>query len=111
MELETIRREVDESVQIWNRISRYTPGPVELTSGARDTLTFLIDKINTDPSQAWEKYNADDVQRFAIASIPGILNDVTRRNARTNLKLLSTWELMHAMSSIIDHLCPIPKGN
>lgn len=110
MDFDTIRKYVDESVETWNRVARYTPGPVEVTPGARDTLAILIHKIQTDPSLAWDTVDPDNVQRFALSSIPGILNSVTSGYARTNLRVVSTWELLHAMSGILDQFCPIPKG-
>jgi hypothetical protein len=111
MDFESIQKQVDESVQTWSRVARYSPGPAEVTPGARESLAIIINKIQTDPSPAWGKFEPDDVQRFALSSIPGILNDVSRREtASKKPRVVSTWELLHAMSGILDHFCPIPKG-
>jgi hypothetical protein len=110
MDFESIQKQVEESVQTWNRVAGYKRGPSEVTSGARETLAILIDKIQTDPSPAWADIDRDSVQRFAVSSIPSILNSITDRNTSKNSRVISTWELLHAMSGILDHFCPIPKG-
>jgi hypothetical protein len=109
MEIDEIQKQVDQSIETWQRVAGFSRGPSDLTPGARDTLALLIHKIQTDPSQAWERFDPDDVQRFALSSIPGILNSLTRRHPSTNLRVVSTWELLHGMSGILDQFCPIPK--
>ena len=111
MDYDIIEKQVDESVKTWEQVARYSRGPTELTPGARETLTIIIHKIKVDPSPAWTDFDPDAVQRFAISSVPGILNTVTRRQtASRNAPVVSSWEILHAMSGILDHFCPIPKG-
>jgi hypothetical protein len=111
MDYDVIQKQVDESVQTWEQVARYSRGPKEVTPGARETLAIIIHKIKVDPSPAWAEFDPDAVQRFAIASVPGILNTVTRRETTSRIApVVSSWEVLHAMSDILDHFCPIPKG-
>jgi hypothetical protein len=79
----------------------------------------MIENIQEDQSKYWEHkwIEGDTAQEFAISLIPNALNDLTtiRRFSRRifftkgrEIKI-SSWEIWHSLSEIVDRFCFIPK--
>ena len=74
-------------------------------------LTQMVINIGEDPSPIWAKVDAEPNQRYAISVIPNILNALEYRGRFSSKKTakISSWELLHGISAILDEWCPIPK--
>jgi hypothetical protein len=85
---------------------------VELSPGARELLVTVIANIERDPSPAWMLRNADEAQGRAIAFIPVALSRVAERayfRGKNGTPRLTTWEMLHESSNLVQMLCFIPK--
>jgi hypothetical protein len=78
-----------------------------------ETLTYMIQMIELDPSRRWEEFNADAVQKYAVSIIPNVLNEIVRRNGyyfgNAKVGVITSWEIWHGISGVLDQWCPIPK--
>jgi hypothetical protein len=111
MNEEEIRRLVRAQVEQWRSVP-FRGQRVEVSEGTVDSLTFMIGKIETDPSPLWGKYQADLTQRQAIGLIPNILNEIVYGWSfpRSSPLQITSWELWHGISEVLDKWCPIPKN-
>ena len=120
MDREQINNKVNDQINLWLSLQKKRQINVEFTSGATDLLCQIIENIETDKSKSWN-YNTEDyktAQEFAISLIPNALNEIYPYRRRwyeyDNRKgyTISSWELLHSITDILDRLCFIPKkGN
>jgi len=110
MQESLIREQVQQQVGRWTELPFRGRG-VEVTQGAVDTLSFMIRKIETDRSARWRDFSPDLVQRQAISLIPNVLNDIARqqRLGGNDRWQISSWELWHGISGVLDRWCTIEK--
>lgn len=111
MENNEIHHDVSHAVEAWQQMRRLLPRPVETSKGLIETLSFMILQIAADPSRTWREHNTDAVQRYAISVIPNLLNEVAAhyRFRRGNVSVITSWELWHGISPMLDKFCPIEK--
>ncbi len=117
MNRDQIKKQVNEQVNIWLFLQKKRQVNIEFTIGATELLCLIIENIETDQSISWDynnvNYNTD--QEYAISLIPNALNDIYpfRRNKfESDLGksyTISSWELLHSITKILDRLCFIPK--
>jgi hypothetical protein len=116
MEYSQIREETENQIKLW--LSLQQPRQyVELSSKAVGLLAILIENIKDDPSENWrtDNFNSDAAQALAISLIPNALNEVfyirtIRRLGLRNEVKISSWEILHSMSTILSRWCFIPKN-
>ena len=85
----------------------------EISEGAVEAICQMIINIKKDPSSSWRNIDAIKTQKYTITLIPNILNDLFL-NHRNNfrplaLKKITSWEIWHGISNVLDSWCPIPK--
>lgn len=113
--------EIIEKVQIevkkWTTLQKKRNFDVALSPKAVDFLCLMIENIQEDKSQFWD-YNQlanQDTQKIAISLIPRALDDLTqfyyfdRRFFLDQEVKISSWEIWHSLSRIIDRFCFIRK--
>lgn len=117
MNREQINKQVSDQIELWLRLQIKRQVKVEFTDGATNLLCQIIENIETDKSKGWD-YNIDEyktAQEFAISLIPNALNDIypySRGRYYNDLKkgyTISSWELLHSITDILDRFCFIPK--
>lgn len=117
MNREQINNQVNNQINLWLNLQKKRQVNVEFTKGATDLLCQIIENIEADKSKSWD-YNIEDfktAQEFAMSLIPNALNDIylTRRGRfETDFNkgyIISSWELLHSITNILDKLCFIPK--
>lgn len=111
-----IETQVSEAIERWTGLPRALEMKGRSVSPqAKALLVTFIMNIERDPSPLWRvRDNASLVaaQRYAIDVLPNILNDVQRgmRYRDRTGQLLTTWEILHSLSRVLDDWCPIPKS-
>ena len=112
MQHEKIRLLVVDEVGRWQALQRRQQRPTEFTGGAIDALTQMVVNIEEDPSPYWGDFDVEATQLFAISLIPNALVDMRRAFPRNHLMkgVVSSWEIWHSTSSLLDRWCPIPKN-
>jgi hypothetical protein len=117
MNRDQINKQVNDQIDLWLSLQKKRQVNVEFTNGATDLLCQIIENIEADKSTNWN-YNTEDfntAQEFAISLIPNALNDIYpyRRgwyeNDFSKGYTISSWELLHSITNILDRLCFIPK--
>ena len=117
MNREQINKQVNDQIDLWLRLQKKRQVNVEFTTGATDLLCQIIENIEADKSRSWD-YNSEDfitAQEFAISLIPNALNDIYPyrlgwyENDFRKVYNISSWELLHSITNILDKLCFIPK--
>ncbi len=117
MNREQINKQVYDQIELWLRLQKKRKLNIEFTSGATDLLCQIIENIETDKSKSWD-YNKEDhnsAQEFAISLIPNALNYIYPNRRRWHENdyrkdyTISSWELLHSITNILDRLCFIPK--
>lgn len=117
--MDNIEQNVDYEIAKWIRNQVPPPGGkrLQISNGAQKLLAKMIANIKDDASPAWRDLDPDQAQKYAISIIPNILNDfywTSRDGSRIRRRahppdLISSWELLHRMSRILDDWCFIPK--
>ena len=116
---EIIEERTKEQVQQWQNLqNRLGEPPIRVTEKAVDLISLIISNIDDDPSLFWNKERGamDDLQQKAISLVPNVLNEVLygsntlRRIRRRNIEEISTWEILHSMTRILDSWCFISKS-
>lgn len=111
MEELEIRMGLREQIERWSQFRERLGRPYVLTDGAVEALALLIKNIADDPSPQWGDFDREDAQRFGIALLPNVLNDLTMDVAVSSRRqqIVSSWELWHGLSGALDRWCFIPK--
>lgn len=118
MNKEQIFKEVNNQIELWKRLQEKRQVIVQFTEGAIDLLCQIIENIEKDQSANWIYKNDDfnTAQEFAISLIPNALNDINpyRRSRwyENDFKRnydISSWEILHSITTILDRFCFIPK--
>ena len=83
---------------------------IRLTPMASQMLYSMVDAITRDPHPSWllgdSDHAFDDFQKTMIGAIySGLMEIPVRSGAAT----LSTFDLLHSVSSILDSICPFKK--
>ena len=82
---------------------------IRLTPTAFQMLYSMVDAITRDPHPSWElgtDHAFDDFQKEMIGRIyTGLMATPVHRGTDT----LSTFDLLHSVSSILDSICPFKK--
>jgi hypothetical protein len=101
---------VDVAVRQWQTAEQARGADVQLSPRALDLVVRMIENIKDDPSPRWQEFNVDSIQREAVAMVPTLLRGIPLRRLRNGkASLVTSWEILHAASSILDRFCPIPK--
>lgn len=119
MEKSVIREQVELEIEKWTSLQKKRNMEVSFTPKAIDFLCLMIENIQEDKSKYWDykSLEGNTAQEFAISLIPNALNDLTefRRFSRRmtfskgrEIKI-SSWEIWHSLSEIVDRFCFIPK--
>lgn len=113
METDEIHKGVAQAVETWQSIRRPFPRPIEISKGVIESLSFMIWQIRADPSKAWREHDTDATQRYAISVIPNVLNEIANHYLfrRGDVSVVTSWELWHGISPVLDQWCPIPKDD
>lgn len=108
-----IEEEVGLAIRKWEQMLEQQNRKLQLTPGAKSTLTQMILNIEEDPSPYWPEVEYDSVQRFAISLIPNVLIDMSFSRHlfryRWRHDKVSSWEIWHNISMALDRWCPVPK--
>ncbi len=81
-----------------------------LSEGAFELIVRVIRNIETDPSPTWARYDPDEMQRIAISVLPVAYRHLGYKYRIEERKVqISSWEVLHQMSGLLDLLCPIRK--
>jgi hypothetical protein len=112
LKLKEIENELSNQIDNWNARGGYSRRPLSFSKGARETLAHIISNIDKDPSPYWRMSNitTDSLQHHAILELPKILNLMYRKNKWSRLEVISSWEILHDISSALDKSCPLSKG-
>lgn len=103
-----IQKSVESVIVQWEHAQerKHEKRGVALTPGAKAEISRVISNIEADPSPHWKRLkNVDAAQEKAIAAIPAALD----RFAAADITKISSWEIWHGMSIILDAFCFIPK--
>lgn len=118
MEKTEIKKRVELELEKWTSLQENRQVNVSFTPKAVDFLCLMIENIREDKSQYWDKneLETENAQELAISLIPNALNDLTyfKRYRRPVFRgkrdfKISTWEIWHSLSDIVDRFCFIPK--
>jgi len=120
--------QVNEQVNKWIKSKKSLGVDVTITDGARGTLCHIIESIRNDPSPIWKLdgvgLSVDGVQKTFLDVLPNMLNELLflrlpyydrqwRMPRLLSLQkksvTISTWEILHQISNILDYWCFIPK--
>ena len=118
MEKQEIRKQISNEVNKWIALQEKREKKVIFSPKAIDFMCTMIENIEDDRSNYWNYDQTDNrpSQEFAISLIPNALNDLTvfRGFGRFPFKkreiYISTWEIWHSLSEIVDKFCFIPKN-
>lgn len=108
-----ISQNVIDVIQRWQQNHNSRQGSVQISPKAIFFLIELIENITADPSPFWSKNEKigeiplrEEQQLQAIYLIPSALDSIVS-NGR--IDFITTWELWHSMSKILDRMCFISK--
>lgn len=117
MKQEEIKLNVSEQVDKWVYMMRGSGSEVILSPRAIEFLCLMIANIESDRSKYWSNESSiSDQQERAISLIPNALNEVIyyryRRPRRRmdETYYVSTWEIWHSLSRIVNRFCFVPKS-
>ena len=111
MDREEVEAGVVNAVRTWEELSLRQGKSYTLTEGAIDTIAQIIIKIQNDPSHFWISMERDDTQKYVLSILPNLLVEISQPltyQSKTKTEI-STWEILHEISSVLDKWCPIPK--
>jgi len=114
MEDYQIKDQIEVTVENWIKIQLELDYKISISPKAKDFLVEVISNIQQDSSRYWtEKNNFDSAQREAISLVPIALNEVLRYyrpkdKKHTTIKI-TTWEIWHVISPILNRWCFMPK--
>lgn len=119
MEKSVIREQVKLELEKWTGLQKKRNMEVSFTPKAIDFLCLMIENIQEDKSTYWdyESLEGNTAQEYAISLIPNALNDLKRyrrsgrriHSFKRNEIKISSWEIWHSLSEIVDRFCFIPK--
>lgn len=119
MKKNEIREKVDYQIKQWLSLQERRETYVKFTPKAIDFICLMIENIESDKSAFWRFKESEDqsAQQFAISLIPNALNELrpferySRYESIKNVKdtQISSWEIWHSLSHILDRFCFIPK--
>jgi hypothetical protein len=118
MDKTQIRESVQGEIKKWTTLQNTRQINVSFTPKTVDFLCLMIENIQEDKSQFWDysQFESGAAQELAISLIPNALNELFYRRGRPFLRRqrereikISTWELWHSLSPIIDRFCFIEK--
>lgn len=104
-----IRSQVNKQVERWKKLRKIE---AEISGGGIDFLCLLVVNIQEDKSPAWTKLDENDsnlLQEEAIALIPYALDEVAVSTGTRNNMKISSWEIWHSLTTVLDKFCFIPK--
>jgi hypothetical protein len=111
--------EVERIVRDWVELRQgKSSESLKVSEGAVEFLAMLIEFIEKDPSPAWDRrfkkisdFPSDT--RLALSMLPKALDNLTDRwpkyKYRNEISELTSWEIWHELSRILDKMCFIPK--
>lgn len=119
MEKSIIREQVKLEIEKWINLQKKRNVIVVFTPKAIDFLCLMIENIQEDKSKYWDYkiFEDNNAQEFAISLISNALNDLIafRRFRKrpsffreTEIRI-SSWEIWHSLSEIVNRFCFIPK--
>lgn len=96
----------------WNILQIKQGREAEISNGAVKAISQMVINIKEDPSNYWGDINTEEIQMYAIQAIPNVLNDIFLRYPRRvpKPKKITSWEIWHGISYVLDSWCPIPKN-
>lgn len=99
LELERVVRSVEESRKL------------RFTHTASEMLYSMVDAVARDPHPSWRSQIRDDgvlndFQKDMIGRLQGPLMEMP---VYSGMGMISTFDLLHSVSSIIDAICPFSK--
>lgn len=112
MDSDQIKQQVVNQVNRWKRLRKLNGQTANISEGGINFFCLLIANIQNDVSPSWVNLNInnpDILQEEAIALIPTALNQVVDTIGSRNNIEISSWEIWHSLSRILDKLCFIPK--
>jgi hypothetical protein len=110
MDYKEIETGVRQAAKQWSELSRYRQRSYELTDGAIHLLVQLVGNIEHDPSPHWRDFELDEIQRYVISTMPNMLVDIDNQMGhRWRSSKVSSWEILHEMSYVLNRWCPVPK--
>jgi hypothetical protein len=117
MKKTVIREKVVLEIEKWMIAQKEIDLYISFSSKAVDFLCLMIENIEEDKSQFWDYHplKNDAAQQFAITLIPNALDELKilskfGKNYKENGDVkISSWEIWHSLSRIIDRFCFIPK--
>jgi len=114
MNNQDIREKVQKEVMKWEDFQKFRELNIRLSPKAIDFLCSLVDNMETDSSQSWRIGEFNNSQEYAKQLIPNALNELLIRNRRLNRRnqeiVITTWEIWHSLSRLIDIFCFVPKN-
>lgn len=111
MQEQDIHAGIREQIERWSQFRERLGRRYVLTDGAVEALVLLIRNVAEDPSPRWRDFDREDAQRFGIALLPNVLNELTMGMVSPirREQVISSWELWHGLSRALDRWCFIPK--
>lgn len=116
MENQEIRKEVQTIIERWSYFQNRNRLEVNFSEGAVLFIFQLIVNIKEDPSDFWrnKEIDYDAAQQLAISLLPNALNDIIRRNnqltvVKSREVRITSWEIWHSLSRVLDNWCFMPK--
>jgi len=117
MEKQEIKKQVNVEVKRWLSFQKIGQQNVVFSPKAIDFICLMIENIEEDKSKYWD-YNQtvnNHTQQLAITLIPEALNNLKILRGFHILSFvgeinISSWEIWHSLSEIVDKYCFISKG-
>lgn len=78
---------------------------IVLSSAARELLYGIVDAVTRDPHPNWRERQADNLDETQRSMIGHIIEEL--KKLPTNR--VTTFDLLHSVSAIVDRLCPFQK--
>lgn len=112
MDVDEIRKDVIRASEEWTSFQSETRlQKIGLSAGAIEAFVLLIANIEQDRSPSWADFDVDSTQREAISMIPNALNELPLPEGRLTARQrrITSWEIWHQFTVILDTWCPIKK--
>ncbi len=102
---------VDDKIKYWHEDIKYRN--IKLTPDAINLIKLLIQYIKEDPSKVWLVEDLKMTQSQAISILPLLLSEIVRDVSKDSQlqknMTISTWEILHSITTIVTTNCFIKK--
>jgi len=97
-------------IELQGELSKVRGSGITVTPVAANLIYDMIDAVTRDPHPSWEpKLAPNDYDGFQRSMIDRIADELLKLPSAMGAKRISTFDVLHHVSSIVDRLCPFEK--